>query len=180
LILSGADIAPRPEMSATGTNFDNPARSPDRAAPVRDGGRHSGMKVKVMKPDVSTTITAALDPGRVVPITIEGNPNRVVVSRAGKVIADTMSALTLREVGYPPIQYIPREDVDMSLLEPTRRTTCCPHKGDATYFSIPVGGERSVNAVWTYKTPHKAVAQIENHFAFYPDRVDTIEERPVG
>jgi uncharacterized protein (DUF427 family) len=111
------------------------------------------------------------------PITIEPNPNRVVISAGGRVIADTMNALTLREARYPPVHYIPREDVDMALLEPTDHTTYCPYKGDCSYFSIPIGGERSVNAVWAYEMPYEAVAQIKGHLAFYADRV-AIEEHP--
>ncbi|AMO99487.1 hypothetical protein CAter282_1603 [Collimonas arenae] len=67
----------------------------------------------------------------------------------------------------------------MSLLQRTDHATYCPYKGDCTYFSIPLGGNRSVNAVWSYETPHAAVAAIKDHLAFYPDRVDAIEERPV-
>ncbi|WP_061532940.1 DUF427 domain-containing protein [Collimonas arenae] len=113
------------------------------------------------------------------PITITKNPARIVVSLAGKVIADTHEALTLQEASYPAVQYVPRKDVDMSLLQRTDHATYCPYKGDCTYFSIPLGGNRSVNAVWSYETPHAAVAAIKDHLAFYPDRVDAIEERPV-
>jgi len=63
----------------------------------------------------------------------------------------------------------------MTLLARSDRSTYCPYKGDASYFSIPLGGERSIDAVWTYETPYAAVAGIEDHLAFYPDRVDTIE-----
>jgi uncharacterized protein (DUF427 family) len=117
-------------------------------------------------------------PGPDHPITIEANPARIVVSVAGLVIADTQNALTLREANYKPVQYIPIEDVDTSLLEATNHTTYCPYKGDCSYHSIPAGGERSVNAVWTYKAPYPAVAEIIDHVAFYPDRVDAISERP--
>jgi uncharacterized protein (DUF427 family) len=117
-------------------------------------------------------------PGPDHPITIERTPNRVVISVAGRVIADTRDALTLRESTYPPVQYVPRKDVDMTLLERTDHTTYCPYKGDASYFSIPLGGDRSANAVWTYEATYAAVALIKDHLAFYPDRVDTIEERP--
>jgi uncharacterized protein (DUF427 family) len=86
--------------------------------------------------------------------------------------------LTLREASYPPVQYIPRRDVDAVLLERTDHATYCPYKGDCTYYSIPLGGERSVNAVWTYEAPYAAVAAIKDHVAFYPDRVDAIEEWP--
>jgi len=116
-------------------------------------------------------------PGPDHPITIEANHDRVVVAVAGRVLADTRDALTLREAGYRPVQYIPLSDVDVSLLEPTEHTTCCPYKGDCSYYSIPTGGEKSVNAVWTYKAPFAAVAEIKNRIAFYPDRVDAITER---
>ena len=96
----------------------------------------------------------------------------------GRIVADTREALTLREAAYPAVQYIPRKDVDMALLERTDHTTYCPYKGDCAYFSIPLGGERSVNAVWSYEAPYAAVAPIKDYLAFYPNRVDAIEERP--
>jgi uncharacterized protein (DUF427 family) len=114
-------------------------------------------------------------PGPNHPISIERDTDRVVVSVAGRVIADTRAALTLSEAHYPAVHYIPRKDVDMTLLARSDRSTYCPYKGDASYFSIPLGGERSIDAVWTYKTPYAAVAGIKDYLAFYPDRVDTIE-----
>ena len=115
-------------------------------------------------------------PGPDHPITIEPNPRRIQVSVGGCVVADTRAGLILREADYPPVHYIPRGDVDLSLLERTEHRTWCPYKGDCNYFSIPIGGERSRNAVWTYETPHAAVAGIREHVAFYPGRVDSIEE----
>ena len=117
-------------------------------------------------------------PGPDHPITIERNSKRVVVSIGGTVLADSRDALTLREAGYPAVQYIPRKDVDMTLLERSAHATYCPYKGDCAYFSIPSGGERAINAVWTYEAPYDAVAAIRNHLAFYPDRVDVLQERP--
>ncbi|MDW3685161.1 DUF427 domain-containing protein [Cupriavidus sp. CV2] len=116
-------------------------------------------------------------PGPDHPIVIEANPARVVVKLGGAVIADTRNALTLREASYPAVQYIPRKDVDMSLLARSDHATYCPYKGDCAYYSIPAGGERSVNAVWTYEAPFAAVAAIKDHVAFYPSRVDAIEEQ---
>jgi uncharacterized protein (DUF427 family) len=116
-------------------------------------------------------------PGPDHPISIEGNPARVVVSVAGRVIADTRDALTLREADYPPVQYIPRADADFSRLERTDHVTYCPYKGDCNYYSVPSGGKKSANAVWTYENPYPAVAQIKEHVAFYPDRVDDIAEQ---
>ncbi|TAU89813.1 DUF427 domain-containing protein [Rhizobium leguminosarum] len=115
-------------------------------------------------------------PGPDHPITVEHNPSRVVVTLGGKTIADTHDALTLCEASYPPVQYIPRKDVDMSLLQRTDHSSHCPYKGDASYYSIIPGGERSKNAVWTYEAPNAAVSSIKDHLAFYPDRVDDIEE----
>jgi uncharacterized protein (DUF427 family) len=113
-------------------------------------------------------------PGPDHPISIDPNPARVVVVVGGKVIADSKQALTLREGSYPAVQYIPRRDVDMTALKPSEHSTYCPYKGDASYYSIPDGGDRSVNAVWSYENPYEAMARIKEYLAFYPDRVDEI------
>lgn len=117
-------------------------------------------------------------PGPDHPITIERHPSRVVVKAGGKVIADTREALTLCEARYPAVIYIPRKDVDMTLLVRTDHATYCPYKGDCAYFSILSADERGINAVWTYEQPYEAVAPIREHLAFYPDRIDAIEELP--
>jgi len=117
-------------------------------------------------------------PGPDHPITIHANPSRVVVKVGGKTIAGTSDALTLREASYPPVQYLPRRDVDMAALMRSEHTTYCPYKGDAAYYSIMPGGEKTVNAVWTYEVPYASVADIQDHLAFYPDRVDSIEILP--
>jgi len=96
------------------------------------------------------------------------------VTVAGRVVADTRAALTLREAAYPAVQYIPRADVDMALLARTAHATYCPYKGDCAYYSIPAGGERAVNAAWSYEHPYAPVAEIKGYIAFYPDRVDAI------
>ena len=113
-------------------------------------------------------------PGSDHPISIDANPARIVVIVGEKVIADTHHALTLREASYPAVQYIPRRDVDMAALKRSEHTTYCPYKGDASYYSIPAGGDRSLNAVWSYENPFEAMAQIKDYVAFYPDRVDEI------
>jgi uncharacterized protein (DUF427 family) len=123
------------------------------------------------------TSKATRIPGPDHPITISENPRRVVVRAGGRVVADSRRALTLAESQYPPVQYIPREDVDMSQLARTDHATWCPYKGDCAYYSIPAGGPAAVNAAWTYEAPHAAVKRIAGHLAFYPSRVDAIEER---
>ncbi|OHV84275.1 DUF427 domain-containing protein [Rhizobium sp. LCM 4573] len=115
-------------------------------------------------------------PGPDHPITVESNPARVVVKLGGKVIADSTNTLTLREASYPPVHYIPRTDADISMLEPTDHHTYCPYKGEASYYSIRAGGEGAKNAVWSYEEPYEAVGPIRGYLAFYPDRVDSIEE----
>jgi uncharacterized protein (DUF427 family) len=131
-----------------------------------------------MEQNIVTAAKPIKIPGSDHPITIERNSARIVISVAGRIVADTREALTLREAAYPAVQYIPRKDVDMGLLDRTDRATYCPYKGDCSYFSIPLGGERSVNAVWSYEAPYAAVTPIKDYLAFYPERVDAIEKRP--
>lgn len=114
-------------------------------------------------------------PGPDHPITVTKNPRRVTVSVNGKMIASTTGALSLKEASYPAVQYIPRGDANMAMLERSSHSTYCPYKGDASYYSIPAAGERGANAVWTYEHPHAAMEEIKDYLAFYPDRV-TIEE----
>jgi uncharacterized protein (DUF427 family) len=126
------------------------------------------------------TERAIKKPGPDHPITVTPNPDRVVVSLGGKIIADTREALSLVEGHYAAVQYIPRKDVDMSLLQRSDHTTYCSYKGEANYFHIPHGGEKSVNAIWTYETPYDWLSEIKEHVAFYPDRVDSIAIEPAA
>lgn len=114
------------------------------------------------------------------PITISLSSDHIAVIVGGKRIADTRDALILKEASYPPMVYIPRKDVDMSQLERTALQTYCPYKGECSYYSILTGGGRSENAVWTYEHPYPAVAVIEGHLAFYPNRVDAIQVEAAG
>ena len=111
-------------------------------------------------------------------ITIAPHPRRVRVRFNGRIVADSAEALVLQEGSYRPVLYLPRADADMALFERTAHTTRCPHKGEASYYSLKVGDRTAANAVWTYETPHDQVAAIKEHLAFYPDRVDAIEEVP--
>ena len=114
-------------------------------------------------------------PGPDHPITITPNPRRVRVTAGDIVIAETSKALTLKEARYPAVQYVPREDANMALLERTNRVTHCPYKGDASYYSVKADGKTLDNAIWTYEAPFPAMAEISGHLAFYPDKVK-IEE----
>lgn len=114
-------------------------------------------------------------PGPDHPITIAANPKRIRVTVDGVVIAETTHALSLKEASYPAVNYIPRQDAKMELLQRTDRVTHCPYKGDANYFSIAASGKTLDNAIWTYETPYPAMAEISGYLAFYPDKVK-IEE----
>lgn len=115
-------------------------------------------------------------PGADHPIGIAPNPKRVRVLLGGQVVADSTRALRLQEAGCPPVLYIPREDAALALFTKTVRTTHCPYKGDASYYSVAAGGRHAAEAAWSYEAPFPAMAAIAGHLAFYPGRVDAIEE----
>lgn len=112
-----------------------------------------------------------LEPNAKHPIAITPNPARLRVKWNGRVIAETRRALALKEATMPVVHYVPREDADMSVFEKTTRSTHCPFKGDASYFSLKDGTVLADNAVWSYETPFPAVAVIAGHLAFYADKV---------
>jgi uncharacterized protein (DUF427 family) len=119
-------------------------------------------------------------PGPDHPITISANPNRVHALFRGHLLADTGAALTLREAGYKPVQYIPRDDAAMVFLTRTDHHTYCPYKGEASYFSIIRDGEIAENAVWSYEDPYPAVGAIKDYLGFYPNQVEVAEGEPVA
>ena len=94
----------------------------------------------------------------------------------GVVVAESRRALVLHEGSYPPVHYIPSADVRMEHLSRTAHHSHCPHKGDAFYWTLTVGGLSVENAVWSYQEPIEAVAAIKGHMAFYADKVDAIQE----
>jgi uncharacterized protein (DUF427 family) len=112
------------------------------------------------------------------PIIIAPADGRVRVIFAGRVVADSDKALRLTEASYAPVFYLPPEHVDFAGLERTGHRTRCPYKGEASYYSIHSAGRLAQNAVWCYEQPFEAVAAIAGYLAFYPDRVDSIEELP--
>jgi uncharacterized protein (DUF427 family) len=126
-----------------------------------DTKTNKGKEIKIPGPDHPITISLA------------GGTVRVTV--AGEIVAESKRALRLEEKGYPPVYYLPRDDANMSLLVRTTHYTYCPYKGDCTHYSIPIGRAKSEYAVWTYEKPYEAVADIKEHLAFYPTRVDAIE-----
>jgi uncharacterized protein (DUF427 family) len=109
------------------------------------------------------------------PITIDAHPGRVVARVGDTVIADSSDALTLREAGYPPVQYIPLDDVVPDTLRPSATHSYCPYKGDASYYDVVLPDKTELpDAVWTYPSPYPAVDAIAGRVAFYTDRVQVV------
>ena len=117
-------------------------------------------------------------PGPDHPIRIEASRSHIIVTVALIEIVNSKRALVLREASYPPVLYVPREDADMAMLRRTDHLTYCPYKGECSYYSIPAGAGKAINAAWTYEDPYPAVAEIKGHLAFYPERVDSIAITP--
>ena len=107
-------------------------------------------------------------------IAIEPHHGTVKVLWNGHVIARSEKALDLIEGGASAVLYVPRADADMAFFERSERTTRCPYKGEANYFTLHDGKNRDENAVWTYEAPIAGVEPIKDHLAFYPNKV-TIE-----
>ncbi len=98
-----------------------------------------------------------------------GSP--VTVKYHGAILASSERALSLEEGERPPVVYIPREDVYFEHLEPTKKTTHCPYKGDASYFSLMAAGELIENGAWSYEHPKNEVSEIAGHVAFDTQQV---------
>jgi uncharacterized protein (DUF427 family) len=107
------------------------------------------------------------------PIAIRPTGSHVTVRLGGTVIAETDRALSLAEASYPVVQYIPLDDVDKSLLEPSATQTYCPYKGEASYYTVTTAdGRTEADVIWTYEHPYPSVAEIAGHVAFYGDRAE--------
>jgi uncharacterized protein (DUF427 family) len=111
-------------------------------------------------------------PGAAHTVRVEPLPRRLRAVFAGTVVADTTGALYLFESGHLPVYYLPRDDVRFDLLEPSDRTSHCPYKGDASYWSLVVGDRRSDDAVWGYPSPIEGAPDIAGYVAFYWNKVD--------
>ncbi|MBM9594617.1 DUF427 domain-containing protein [Roseitranquillus sediminis] len=97
-----------------------------------------------------------------------------VVRGGGAVLGESDRALELREEGYEPVIYFPREDVAMAMLEPSETASTCPHKGEASYYSLQTKSMLVEDVAWSYEAPKSGAEEIAGHLAFYPDKV-TVE-----
>jgi uncharacterized protein (DUF427 family) len=98
---------------------------------------------------------------------------RVTVRANGEVVAESDRALLLFETGLEPRAYLPLDDVRQELLVPSDKTTVCPYKGTASYWSI--GGLEDV--AWSYRNPIPEAAAIEGLVSFKGDGVDVEIDR---
>jgi len=101
--------------------------------------------------------------------------HRVKVMFGGKVIADSTATLRVEETGHGPVHYIPAKDMALGLMKKTEHTSYCPFKGTASYWTIEAGDKSAENAIWGYETPYDETSQLAGHYAFYGNRVDSIE-----
>ena len=115
-------------------------------------------------------------PGPDHPITLAPSGKRLRVIFRGQTIADSAGALVMKEASYPPVYYFPRSDVQMNMLARSEHRSWCPYKGEASYFSMVAADGRADNSIWSYETPFEAVGGIRELLAFYPDKVDRMEE----
>lgn len=91
-----------------------------------------------------------------------------VVRAGGAVLGETQNALELTEGSLDPVIYFPRDDIAMAFLDSSDSKTQCPHKGDASYFSIVTKSKTITDAAWSYESPSANAARIAEHLAFAP------------
>ncbi|WP_299965341.1 DUF427 domain-containing protein [uncultured Roseobacter sp.] len=109
-------------------------------------------------------------------ITIRKAEGTWSVRAGGAVLGESSAALELTEGSYPPVIYFPRDDIAMAFLDRTDKSTRCPHKGDASYFSVVTKSTTLSNVAWSYEDPKAAVAEIKDHLAFSGADGITVEE----
>jgi uncharacterized protein (DUF427 family) len=112
------------------------------------------------------------DPYKRVDVLQSSRPVLVIVG--GKTVAETRRARFLFETRLPTRYYIPPEDVRMNLLIPSGKTTACPYKGRARYYSVEIGDKRFEDLVWCYPEPLPECAKIKGYLCFFNEQVDEI------
>lgn len=108
-------------------------------------------------------------------VDLHPDTKRVRVMFGGKVIADSTSTLRCEETGHGPVHYVPAKDMALDLMKKTEHTSYCPFKGTASYWTIDTGSASAENAIWGYEAPYDETAQLAGHYAFYGNRVDSVE-----
>lgn len=109
-------------------------------------------------------------------IKIRTAPGHWVVRAGGAIVGETDGALELAEAGYPEVIYFPRANIAMAFMDASETTSHCPHKGDATYFSVVTKSTTLADVAWSYEAPHADMARIAGHIAFFPEKGVTVEK----
>lgn len=109
-------------------------------------------------------------------ITIRKADGTWSVRAGGAVLGESSDALELAEGDYPPVIYFPRGDIAMAFLDQSDKTSHCPHKGDASYFSVVTKSTTLHDVAWSYEDPKEGVSEIKEHLAFYTDGDVTVEQ----
>lgn len=108
-------------------------------------------------------------------ITIRKAEGNWVVRAGGAILGESRAALELSEDGFAPVIYFPRGDIATAFLDDAEKTTYCPHKGDAQYYSIVTKSTTIQNAAWSYEAPVEAAEQIKSHIAFHTSDLVAVE-----
>ena len=103
-------------------------------------------------------------------------PGTWVVRAAGAVLGESQNAVELSEGDYPPVIYFPREDLAMAMFEKTEKSSFCPHKGNASYYTLEGKSGPLVNAAWSYEAPKDGMEAIKGHLAFFASDGVTVEQ----
>jgi len=101
----------------------------------------------------------------------------------GEPLARSSRPVLLFETMLPTRYYLPREDIRAELI-PSATRTYCAYKGQATYWSVAVGGHLLADVGWTYQDPLHDAARVRGLIAFFDERVDVVvdgerRERPI-
>lgn len=97
---------------------------------------------------------------------------KVVVG--GKTVAETTEPVVLLEPGHPIRYYIPKADVRMELLQESDRTSRCPYKGEAHYYSVQANDTLAPDIAWYYTYPTLESVQVAGMVCFFNERVDEL------
>jgi uncharacterized protein (DUF427 family) len=103
----------------------------------------------------------------------EKSSRRVRGVLGGETVVDSRRVRLLHESRHLPVWYFPREDVRMDLLEPSELVTRCPHKGEASHFTVRAGDREEADAGWAYPEPIDEAPPLAGHVAFHWRAMDT-------
>lgn len=162
--------------------------TPGETVVVRAAGDTAGAGFRPADPDLAGLVVldfASFDDWREEDEPIIGHPHNpyhrievlpssrtVRVELDGHVLAESSRPALLFESNLPVRAYIPREDVEMTVLQPSELRTICAYKGVARYWSAQVGARVIDDVVWSYDEPRHEAAGVARLLAFFNERVE--------